>query len=99
WDILYGGYHALNPSNLQNSDIIGAHCMAFRPNVIGPLVDFLETIYSGRTTLPAEMAGLGADSRIAPPIDGAIVRFRRANPKVRTAFEPVSYQRSSRTDI
>lgn len=99
WDILYGGYHALNPNDVHNSDIIGAHCMAFRPTIIGPLIDFLEKVYSGSIRLPERTTGLATNATIAPPIDGAIVWFRRSHPDVKTVFEPVSYQRSSRTDI
>lgn len=94
WDILYGGYYASNPADLQQSDIVGAHCMAFRPNIIPRLADFLRSVYEGKYRPP----GLPQDCRAAP-IDGAIVWFRRAHPEVRTLFQQVSFQRSSRTDI
>lgn len=99
WDILYGGYHELDPTDLQNSDIIGAHCMAFRPRVIGPLVDFLEDVYSGDIATQDANGGSPEAQWIAPPIDGAIVWFRRLHPNFKTQFQKVSYQRSSRTDI
>jgi glycosyl transferase family 25 len=94
WDILYGGYYASDPADLQGSDIVGAHCMGFRPDVIPRLVEFLKAVYEGKYRPP----GLAPDSRAAP-IDGAIVWFRRAHPDVRALFQLVSFQRSSRTDI
>jgi glycosyl transferase family 25 len=99
WDIFYGGYHQLDPGDLDKSNIQGAHCMGFASRVIPPLAQFLSSVYSG-SYRPADeaQAGQGSDF-VAPPIDGAIVWFRRAHPEVRTLFEQVSYQRSSRTDI
>jgi len=94
WDILYGGYYASNPTDLHQSDIVGAHCMGFRASIIPQLGDFLRRVYEGKYRPP----GLPQDCRAAP-IDGAIVWFRRAHPDVRTVFQPVSFQRSSRTDI
>jgi len=96
WEIFYGGYHQLDPGDVANSNIQGAHCMGFRPHVIPALVDFLASVYSGAYRPAHEVNG---NDVIAPPIDGAIVWFRRAHPEVRTLFEQVSYQRSSRTDI
>jgi glycosyl transferase family 25 len=96
WDILYGGFHQLDEGDLHLSNIQGAHCMAFRPRVISPLAKYLEGIYAGEVTF--EKTG-DVQSSIAPPIDGAIVWFRRAHPEVRTVFHQISYQRSSKTDI
>jgi glycosyl transferase family 25 len=96
WDIFYGGYHQLDPGDVHDSNIQGAHCMAFRPHVISPLVNFLEAVYARRARF--EHASV-SDYSIAPPIDGAIVWFRRAHPELRTVFHQISYQRSSKTDI
>lgn len=86
WQIFYGGYGASNPADLQNSDLAGTHCIAFRAEII--------------PTLNAYLRALLDDPR-HPAIDGAYVWFRRAHPEVRTVFaEPViAVQRPSRTDI
>lgn len=94
WDILYGGYSASDPSDLHNSDIIGAHCMGFRPAVLPPLVTFLKAVYNGQYRPP----GVPLDAAAAP-IDGSLVWFRRCHPDVRTVFQKVAFQRSSKTDI
>jgi len=99
WDLFYGGYHQLDPGDVQESNIQGAHCMAFRPKIIPRLVEFLEAVYSGLYR-PASIENMdSSNSAIAPPIDGAIVWFRRENRDVRTVFHRISYQRSSKTDI
>ncbi|WP_056376133.1 MULTISPECIES: hypothetical protein [unclassified Sphingopyxis] len=86
WDIFYGGYHASIPSDLPRSDIQGAHMMGFSRQAASLVFDYLEQLqYEG----------------IHPPIDGAYVWFRRANPEVRTLFAepPLAGQRPSRSDI
>jgi glycosyl transferase, family 25 len=84
--IFYGGYEASDPGNLQSSDIVGAHCMGFSAETVSALVPFLEELFHHPSP---------------PPIDGAYVWFRRANPGVKTLFaDPVvAVQRSSRSDI
>jgi glycosyl transferase family 25 len=94
WDILYGGYTASDPSDLINSDIIGAHCMGFRSTVLPSLVTFLRAVYSGQHRPP----GIPLHAPAAP-IDGSLVWYRRSHPEVRTVFQKVAFQRSSKTDI
>ena len=86
WDIFYGGYHASLPGDLACSDIQGAHMMGFSKQGARLVFDYLDQLrYDG----------------IHPPIDGAYVWFRRANPEVRTLFAepPLAGQRPSRSDI
>ncbi len=86
WAIFYGGYYADDPDNLHESDIIGSHLMGFSAPIAPVVADYLRSIsYDG----------------IHPPIDGAYVWFRRANPDVPTLFArpPLGYQRPSRSDI
>ena len=85
-DIFYGGYSAADYSNLQTSDLKGAHCVGFSHAFLAPLVAYLEQ---------------QAASEAPAPVDGAYVDFRRANPQVRTAFaQPqVAIQRQSSSDI
>ena len=99
WGIFYGGYHQLDPGDLHLSNIQGAHCMAFRPQIIPRLVEFLEAVYTGSCDPIVEACNRPSGKVIAPPIDGAIVWFRRLNPDVLTVFRQISYQRSSKTDI
>lgn len=86
WDIFYGGYHASLPDDLLGSDVEGAHMMGFSHKGVKLVFDYLDQLhYDG----------------IHPPIDGAYVWFRRANPEVRTRFAepPLAGQRPSRSDI
>ena len=99
WEIFYGGYHQLDPGDLQKSNIQGAHCMAFRPQIIPRLVEFLEAVYAGAYNPKVEAGNYPSGNAIAPPIDGAIVWFRRLYPDALTVFHQISYQRSSKTDI
>lgn len=84
--IFYGGYEASDPRALHSSDIVGAHCMGFSAETARVLVPFLEELFHHPSP---------------PPIDGAYVWFRRANPGVKTQFAVpvVAVQRSSRSDI
>jgi len=86
WDIFYGGYYADQPDRLQESDIIGAHMMGFTAAAAKQVADYFAT--------------LKPEGQF-PPIDGAYVWFRRANPEVKAVFaEPaIGNQRASRTDI
>lgn len=89
-DIFYGGYNALDPTDLHRSDIMGAHMMGyFRPNAVAA--------YLRRVLEDAEFRGNVAP----PPFDGAVVWYRRAFPEVRVVFanEQLANQRPSRTDI
>ncbi len=86
WQIFYGGHYAAKPNDLQNSDIIGAHCMGFRAEIVPALAAYLRGL-------------LALDDH--PPIDGAYVWYRRAHPEIVTHFAvpPIADQRPSRTDI
>lgn len=85
-DVYYGGYEASDPANLSQSDIIGAHCMGFSSAIVARLVPYLTSLI---------------DHPSPPPIDGAYVWFRRANPDVTSFFAepPIAVQRPSRSDI
>lgn len=84
--IYYGGYDAADPTDLKASDIIGSHCMGFSADTVRALVPFLEALF---------------DHESPPPIDGAYVWFRRANPDMATQFAVpvIAVQRPSRSDI
>ena len=85
-DIAYGGYYASDPSNLDASNIIGAHCMGFSARAAKALAPFLQGLLSHASP---------------PPIDGAYVWFRRQEPSFVTHFATptVADQRPSRSDI
>jgi glycosyl transferase family 25 len=85
-DIAYGGYLAMDPDDLENSDIAGAHCIGFSSRAAQALVPFLEGLF---------------DHSSPPPIDGAYVWFRRQRDGFKTAFARpvVAIQRPSRSDI
>ncbi len=85
-DIAYGGYEASDPNDLEESDLIGAHCMGFSARATQALAPFLEQLLKHESP---------------PPIDGAYVWFRRQHQGFTTAFaRPViAVQRPSRSDI
>lgn len=85
-DIAYGGYEASDPSDLEASNIIGAHCMGFSARAAKALVPFLQNLLEHESP---------------PPIDGAYVWFRRQHQEFATQFAapPVAVQRPSRSDI
>lgn len=87
WDIFYGGWFAADPSDLQTSDIVGAHMMGFSTAGVRQVSAYLES--------------LEPETEIHPPIDAAYVWFRRAHPEVKTEFAvpPLAGQRPSRSDI
>ena len=99
-DIFYGGYHALDPDDLHNSPIIGAHCMGFSAKAAREAALYLEAYLSPDFEPDRRAASEpGYNPRIKPPIDGAFVWFRRKHPELRTEFRLLSVQRSSVTDI
>lgn len=85
-DVAYGGYEATDPSHLEASDIVGAHCMGFSASAVRALVPFLEKLL---------------DHPSPPPIDGAYVWFRREAAGLVTHFARpvVAMQRPSMSDI
>lgn len=86
WDILYGGFTAANPFDVQRSDIQGAHMMGFSARGARLVSEYLENLTC---------------EGIHPPIDAAYVWFRRAFPDVPTMFASpqMAGQRASRSDI
>ena len=100
WDVFYGGYAASDPSNPRDSDIIGAHFMGFSARAAKAAATYLTAyLESDFPPDPRAAAESGFAPAIIPPIDGALVWFRRAHPEIRTAFAMLSVQRSSRSDI
>jgi glycosyl transferase family 25 len=101
WDIFYGGYEADDPSDLENSNIIGAHCMGYSPQAAKRLATYLRALLED-PEFPADMKAAAEpdfNPAIRPPFDGAIVWFRRANRDLKTSFAQIAVQRSSRSDI
>jgi len=100
WDIFYGGYTAEDPDDLDNSNMIGAHCMGYSPRAAKAFASYLETLLQpGFQPDPLAVARGNYTPGVNPPFDGAIVWFRRAHPEMRTVFAQIAVQRSSRSDI
>ena len=99
-DIFYGGWQALDEGALENSDIVGAHCMGFSSNAAAKAAEYLSG-YKRPEFSPDPRAAAAADYNpsVRPPIDGALVWFRRANPKLVVKFHKISEQRSSVSSI
>ncbi len=99
-DIFYGGYVASDPTDLPNSDIIGAHFMGFSANAAALACYYLAAYLEPDFPLdPVAAAKPDFNPAIRPPIDGAFVWFRRAHPELVTQFAMLGVQRASRTDI
>lgn len=100
WDVFYGGYVASDPDDLHRSTIIGAHFMGFSPRAATAAAEYLPKLLDPEFPPdPLAAAEPGFNLAIRPPIDGALVWFRRAHPDLRTVFAMLGVQRSSRTDI
>jgi glycosyl transferase, family 25 len=86
WDIFYGGFTAVDPSDVERSNIEGAHMMGFSARGARLVSEYLENLTC---------------EGIHPPIDAAYVWFRRASPDVPTMFASpqMAGQRASRSDI
>jgi glycosyl transferase family 25 len=99
-DIFYGGYDASDPADLHGSNIIGAHFMGFSASAAKKAAVYLESLLDPNfPPEPRAAAQPQFDPAIRPPIDGALVWFRRVHPEIQTEFAMLSTQRSSRTDI
>ena len=93
-DIFYGSHDA------DEDCLIGAHCMGFSANAAKLAKDYLLKLLD--PTCPPDsvaQAEPGFDPLIRPPIDGALVWFRRAHPELKTAFALLADQRRSRSDV
>ena len=100
WDIFYGGYVATDPQNPEAGDIIGAHFMGFSRRAAKAAASYLTAyLEPGFEPDPRASRERGFDPAFRPPIDGALVWFRRAHPELRTVFAMLGTQRASRTDI
>lgn len=99
-DIFYGGFEASNPDDLHKSCIIGAHCMGFSAKAARKAASYLtEYLTPSFPPDPEAAADPNFNPWIRPPIDGALVWFRRKHPELHTEFKLLSVQRSSRSDI
>ena len=93
-DIFYGSHAA------DGSCIIGAHCMGFSASAARLAKDYLLALLDPNAPPdPAAKTEPGFDPSIRPPIDGALVWFRRAHPDLTTAFAHLADQRRSRSDV
>ena len=93
-DIFYGSHAA------DSDEIVGAHCMGFSTKAARMASSYLLTLLDpGFPPDPKAAAEPGFNYTIRPPIDGALVWFRRAHPELSTAFAYLSKQRPSRSDI
>lgn len=100
-DIFYGGYVAKDSHDLHNSDIIGAHVMGFSAHAANCAAEYLSRFLRDPTFELDKKAAMEGNAQWdeRPPIDGALVWFRRAHPQLKTEFALLSEQRRSRTDI
>lgn len=101
-DIFYGGWEWVSDTgDLTGSEVVGAHCMGFSPRAASLAVTYLDAFYSDPDFRPDPKAAAvdGYNPAIRPPIDGAIVWFRRAHPELTTVFADLARQRASATDI
>ena len=99
-DIFYGGFEASDPARPEVSDIVGAHFMGFSAKAANLASRYLLSLLHPATAPDQQAAAEPSfNPRQRPPIDGALVWFRRAYPELTTVFAKLSYQRSSRSDV
>lgn len=99
-DTFYGGWTAIDKGPVEQSGIVGAHCMGFSAKAAALCHSYLRDYKSPSFAVdPIALAEPGFDPAIRPPIDGALVWFRRAHPALRTRFHKISTQRSSPSSI
>lgn len=101
FDIFYGGYHASDPGDPAKGNIVGSHCMGLSARAVARAAKYLFDYVADPEFAadPQAVAAPGYDPAVRPPIDGAFVWFRRANPDLTTVFAHLSEQRPSRTDV
>lgn len=74
--------------------------MGFSPRAAKAATTYLEAFLEPDFLPDARAAAQpGFDPSFRPPIDGALVWFRRAHPEFKTVFATLGVQRASRTDI
>lgn len=99
-DIFYGGWTAIDKGPIEQSGIIGAHCMGFSAKAAALCHSYLHDYKSPSFAIdPVAAAKPDFNPAIRPPIDGALVWFRRAHPALNTRFHKISDQRSSPSSI
>jgi glycosyl transferase family 25 len=99
-DIFYGGWTALDAGDVLRSDIIGAHCMGFSAKAAQRAVKYFDRYKQADFAVdPIAAAKPDYSPNIRPPIDGALVWFRRANPDLKVVFHKIAKQRSSPSSI
>jgi glycosyl transferase family 25 len=99
-DVFYGGYTAADSTDLDSSDIVGAHFMGFSARAAEAAAIYLTNLLDPDFPPdPKAAAQLGFNADVRPPIDGSLVWFRRAHPNFKTVFKLLSLQRSSRSDV
>lgn len=93
-DIFYG-------SHSEDSDeIIGAHFMGFSQRAAKLAAVYLRDLLNLSFSPDPRASKLSTfNPSIRPPIDGALVWFRRAHPELHTQFALLGVQRSSESDI
>ena len=99
-DVFYGGYYASDPTDINNSDIIGSHFMGFSALGAATAKSYFSRYLSNDFVADSQASAQpDYNPTIRPPIDGAFVWFRRAHPELVTVFAMLGFQRPSRTDI
>ena len=89
YDIVYGGWEAMDLGPIQQSRIIGAHCMGFSAIAARDAAKYLGNAY--------RKWRLG--DPVLPPIDGLLRDFCHSRPDLLVGFDKVTTQRCSRSDI
>lgn len=93
-DIFFGGRD--NAENVQ----VGAQCVGFSRKAVRLLDAYLHRYLDDDFAPdPIAAADPGYDPAIRPPIDGALVWFRRAHPQLKCYYHRLAVQRPSRSNI
>jgi hypothetical protein len=99
-DVFYGGWLTASSADMDQADIVGAHCMGLTAPAAALAAAYFENLLD--PAFPPDPVGAGSpgfNPAIRPTSDGAYVWFRRAHPHLVTGCVMMTTQRSSRSNV
>ena len=99
-DVFYGGWLTASSENMDEADIVGAHCMGLNAKAAALAARYFQNLLDPEFPPdPVGAASPGFNPAIRPTSDGSYVWFRRAHPELVTRCVMMTTQRSSRSNV